>query len=77
MSGGAAPVRMTREEIAQRDIGHTDISRRLAWLMTVAFLLTLLAPPIVQLAYDLGPGQEPGAGGRTLPQANSSARCRP
>jgi hypothetical protein len=45
-------VRLTREEIAKREIGHTEISRGLAWLMTVVFLLTLIAPPTVQLLYD-------------------------
>ncbi len=42
----------TREEIAKREIGHTEISRNLAWLMTVVFLLTLVGPPTVQLVYD-------------------------
>lgn len=53
MSGGQEQVRLTREEIAQRDIGHTDISRRLAWFMIAAFLFTLIVPPTAQLAYDL------------------------
>src|SRR5579871_1407266 len=42
----------TREEIAKREIGHTEISHGLAWLMTVVFLLTLTGPPTVQLVYD-------------------------
>ena len=63
VSGGQTQVRSTREEIAQREIGQTDISRGLAWLMTVAFLLTLCVPPTVQLAYDLAPGKERHAGG--------------
>jgi len=56
MSGGQ--VQLTREEIAQRDIGHTDISRGLSWLMTAAFLITLFVPPSVQLVYDLGRGRD-------------------
>ncbi len=43
----------TREEIAQREIGRTDISIGLAWLMTVSFLLTLTIPPTWQLYYEL------------------------
>ena len=35
--------RLTREEIAQREIGRTDIAPALAWSMTVLFLLTLAA----------------------------------
>ncbi len=53
MSGGQAETRLTREEIAQRDIGHTDISRRVSWSMIGAFLCILVAPPTMQLAYDL------------------------
>jgi len=43
----------TREEIAEREIGHTDISRGTARLLIVAFVLMLATPPIAQLAYEL------------------------
>jgi alginate O-acetyltransferase complex protein AlgJ len=53
MSVGIQTRRLTREVIAQRDIGRTEISPRLAWLLNVAFLLTLAVPPIAQLLYDV------------------------
>ncbi len=44
---------LTREEIAQRDIGRTEISAGLSWLLTVSFLLTLIIPPTVQLVLEV------------------------
>ena len=54
MSTGNTSGLPSREEIAQREIGRTDISAGLAWLLIVAFLLTIALPPTVQLAYDVG-----------------------
>jgi hypothetical protein len=51
--------RPSREEIAQREIGHTDISRGTAWMLITTFLLTIAGPPIAQLAYDLTAQQGP------------------
>lgn len=54
MSAGTVSGLPTREEIAQREIGRTDISTGIAWLLIVAFLLTIALPPTVQLVYDAG-----------------------
>jgi alginate O-acetyltransferase complex protein AlgJ len=48
--------RLTREEIAKREIGRTEIAPALAWLMTVLFLATLAIPPTAQLIVDLREG---------------------
>ncbi|MGE5192393.1 MAG: alginate O-acetyltransferase AlgX-related protein [Deltaproteobacteria bacterium] len=61
MSEGDAPARPTREVIAQREIGRTDISAGLAWLMTVSFLFTLAVPPAAQLVHELCLGGASGA----------------
>ncbi|MBI3861506.1 MAG: hypothetical protein HY290_06395 [Planctomycetia bacterium] len=49
--------RPSREEIAQREIGQTDISRGLAWVMTGLFLVTIAAPAVVQIAHELRAGE--------------------
>lgn len=53
MSAGNASGRSTREEIAQREIGRTEIAPGLARLLNNIFLLTLAVPPTVQLLYDV------------------------
>lgn len=53
MSAEITSDKPTREEIAQREIGRTDISRPVSWLMTALFLLTLTIPPTIQLFYEL------------------------
>ncbi len=50
----------TREEIAQREIGRTDISVRLSWVLTFVFLLTLAIPPTAQLFYEAVYNERPG-----------------
>lgn len=45
--------KLSREEIAKREIGQTEISPALSWLMTVLFILTLIVPPTVQLVYEV------------------------
>lgn len=51
---------LTREEMAQRDIGQTDVPLWLAWLLIVVFGLTLSVPAIVQLAYEVRSGKPVG-----------------
>jgi SGNH hydrolase-like domain, acetyltransferase AlgX len=53
VTGEPMQPRPTREETAQREIGHTDIARGTAWSLIVAFLLTLSVPPLAQLVFDL------------------------
>lgn len=45
---GRAENRLTREEEAKQDIGHTDISPKLAKTVTAVFVALLLAMPLVQ-----------------------------
>lgn len=56
MSAGSTTEKLSREAIAQREIGQTDISPRLARLLTVVFLVTLIVPPTVQAVYDVTRG---------------------
>jgi alginate O-acetyltransferase complex protein AlgJ len=44
---------LTREEIAQREIGQTDISHWMSWSLIVSFLLTLAIPPVAQISFDI------------------------
>ncbi len=45
--------KLTREEIANIEIGSTEISRPLAVVMVIVFLVIIFAVPIVQTAYEL------------------------
>jgi hypothetical protein len=51
--------KLSREEIAKREIGRTEISPGLSWLMTVLFILTLIVPPTVQLVHEVGLSKSP------------------
>ena len=43
-----------REQIAQREIGHTSIAPWLSRTLTAVFLATIAVVPAIQTAYDLG-----------------------
>ncbi len=45
--------RLTREEIAKIEVGRTDVSRRVAWGLILAFLATVFSVPVAQHAYEL------------------------
>ncbi|MFP4105929.1 MAG: alginate O-acetyltransferase AlgX-related protein [Phycisphaerae bacterium] len=45
--------RLTREEVAKIEIGHTTITRPMAWVLILGFLLTIFAVPTAQHVYDL------------------------
>ncbi|HVW02120.1 MAG TPA: hypothetical protein VHB77_17345, partial [Planctomycetaceae bacterium] len=47
------PSELSREEIAKREIGHTDIRPVTAWTLTVAFLATIVVVPTVQAVHEL------------------------
>jgi alginate O-acetyltransferase complex protein AlgJ len=52
----------SREEIAKREIGHTDMSPTLAKAMVAVFLVTIIAIPTIQSAEELlGRGSSTGA----------------
>lgn len=58
----APPRRLSREEIAAIELGHTAIGRRTALAMTVGFLITILSVSTVQQLAGI-PRQSPGAHG--------------
>lgn len=43
---------LSREEIAKLEIGSTDVAPWLAWTMTIAFWLAMIAVPLAQTAYE-------------------------
>ena len=50
-----APIPAThREQIAQREIGHTDIAPWLSRTLTAVFLATIVVVPAIQTVHDLG-----------------------
>ncbi len=53
--------RLTREDVAKIEIGHTDVTPRLSWVLIAAFLATVLAVPLAQHVYELrrNPGELP------------------
>ncbi len=51
------PARLTREEIAKIEIGHTEISRPLSWALVLVFLGTIVSVPIVQTTWEIRRGQ--------------------
>lgn len=48
---------LSREDIAKREIGNTDISSRLARAMTLGFLFLIGAVPVAQMALELSSEQ--------------------
>src|SRR5262249_48238960 len=62
--------RESREEIAKREIGRTDISPRLARAMLVLFLATILAVPAIQSILDVR------GDGRSAADLNWPTWCR-
>jgi len=45
--------RLTREEVAKREIGHTEVSPRVAWGLTLLFLATVFVVPVGQHVYEI------------------------
>jgi alginate O-acetyltransferase complex protein AlgJ len=45
--------RLSREEIAKREIGRTEISPALAWVMVAVFLTTIIAVPTTQSIQEI------------------------
>jgi alginate O-acetyltransferase complex protein AlgJ len=69
--------RLSREEIAQLEIGHTDSTPAINWFLTLFFLATITAVPLLQFAREcvaIRAGQESG---RTVPQCLDVVDCLP
>ena len=45
--------KLSREDVAKLEIGHTDISPTLSWCLTLIFLVTIFSVPLVQHAREL------------------------
>jgi len=63
------PARLSREEIAKIEIGHTESTPAINRFLTLFFLAVITAVPLVQLVREFAlirAGKEPG---RTLPQS--------
>jgi len=52
---------MDREEIAKREIGHTDISKSMTWTLVVFFLGLIVIIPLAQQTRDALKGERPQA----------------
>lgn len=46
-------VHLTREEVARKELGHTGITPRLAWIMVAMFLATMALPSCLQIAIHI------------------------
>ena len=56
--------RLSREEIAKREIGRTDISPTLARAMVAVFLVTIVAVPTIQSIQEILGGGSSASGSR-------------
>jgi alginate O-acetyltransferase complex protein AlgJ len=63
----------SREQIAQREVGHTDITPWLSRSLTAVFLATILVVPALQSVYDLRQGRS-GERSTAVPQAADALR---
>ena len=63
----------SREQFAQREVGHTDIAPWLSRALTVVFLATISVVPALQTAYDIRQGRT-GNRGSAVPQAVDALR---
>ncbi len=48
--------KLTREDIAKIEIGHTDVSPRAAWVLILALLVTIFAIPAIQHTWEIRQG---------------------
>ena len=62
-----------REQIAQREIGHTSVAPWLSRTLTAVFLATIAVVPAIQTAYDLGQSRR-GKRTSALPQSVDALR---
>ena len=52
----AAHTKWTREEIAEREVGVTAVSRRMSYVFVFGFLLTILSVPVIQQVIEVRAG---------------------
>ena len=63
----------SREQLAQREVGHTDIAPWLSRIMTAVFLMTILVVPALQTVHDIRQGRT-GDRSSAVPQAVDALR---
>jgi alginate O-acetyltransferase complex protein AlgJ len=63
----------SREQVAQREVGHTDIAPWLSRALTAVFLATITVVPALQAVYDIRQGRT-GDRNTTVPQAADALR---
>ena len=77
MTNGIGPDRpvspLDREQVAHVEVGHTDISPRLARSLVVAFVVTIALLPIIEYAGGGGRGVMGGTGAAGAPGAQGAA----
>ena len=66
---------LTREEIAQREIGHTDVGRGTVWFLLAFFLVAIAAVPAYELAATRGHGADAAWGHLTRVPAEILVRA--
>lgn len=64
----ALPQRLSREEIAKREIGHTDSTPTINVVLSLFFLATILAIPVAQNVREFAAIRAGRESGRILPQ---------
>jgi hypothetical protein len=42
----------TREELARREVGHTNVGRWTAWVLAVQFILVVAGVPLIEILHD-------------------------
>ena len=48
-------VKLSREDVAKIEVGHTDLTRSIAWTLSLAFLCVIFLVPAVQALREKGP----------------------
>ena len=69
--------RLSREEIAQLEIGHTESTPAINWFLTLFFLATITAVPLLQFTRDIAAIRAGQESGRTVPQCLDVVDCLP
>ena len=69
--------RLSREEIAQLEIGHTESTPAINWFLTLFFLATITAVPLLQFTRDIAAIRAGKESGRTVPQCLDVVDCLP
>ena len=62
------PKKLSREDIAKIEIGHTDVTRGVSWVLVGCFVATAFAVPIVQTGHEIALWRR-GRRDTPLPQA--------